>query len=271
MGDPSFRVLTIRSAGSTAQQALYPLLSSKRGEIIVLESLDEKGLTETYCRASGVTVSRIIDGTERPILRVSRLKIQVYVTAGRLALVCKRYSRAKALAVAGPGAGLDVTSVTGSRAGWRTRSSAMVGHIRYPWIRSVSAWPRRWPFGRETLVVEYAMAPRIPMLLRLELRLPQALTPAMVAAEICWQVVNYWQRHDEDALPDVEDDLEDALADLRQRAKADRKAPGTVQPPRDKAVVYEFPAWYPVTGSVPFLRRPRRSRPGYNGDKAGEE
>ena len=174
MADNYFRVLTIRSAGMTAQPALYPLLSSNRGEIIDLEPLDLPGLTERYCRASGVTVSRIIDGAERPILRVSRLKIQVYVTAGRLGLACKRYRRSTALAVAGAGAGFSATGVTRFWAGRRPLRSAIVGHIRYPWVRSVSAWPRRWPFGRETLVVEYAMAPRTPMLLRLDLKLPGA-------------------------------------------------------------------------------------------------
>ena len=216
MADNYFRVLTIRSAGMTAQPALYPLLSSDRGEIIDLEPLDQPGLTERYCRASGVTVSRIIDGAERPILRVSRLKIQVYVTAGRLALACKRYRRSSALAVAGPGAGFSATGVTRFWASRRPLSSAIVGHIRYPWIRSVSAWPRRWPLGRETLVVEYAMAPRIPMLLRLDLKLPPALTPAMVAAEICQQVVKYWQTHDRNAPPKVQQ----ALDDLSQRAAA---------------------------------------------------
>jgi len=266
MGDPSFRVLTIRSAGTTAQPALYPLRSSNRGKIIDLdEPLDGKGLTDTYCRASGVTVSQIIDGTEQTILRASRLKMQVHVTAGRLALASNRYSRASALAVAGPGAGLDVTGVTRLRARL-TESSAIVGHIRYPWIRSVSTWPRRWRFGRETLVIEYAMAPRIPMLLRLNLRLPQALTPALVAAEVCLRVVEYWQTHDSNAPPD----LQKALDDLGLRAAADRVA-FTAQPNRNKAVVYELPAWHPVTGAVPFERRPRRSRPGYKDDKAGEE
>jgi len=267
MADKYFRVLTIRSAGMTAQPALYPLLSSKPGEIIDLERLDQPGLTKRYCRASGVTVSRIVDGAEQPILRVSRLKIQVYVTAGRLGLACKRYRRSSALAVAGPGAGFSATGVTRFWAGRRPLSSAIVGHIRYPWVRSVSAWPRRWPFGRETLVVEYAMAPRTPMLLRLDLKLPPALTPAMVAAEICQQVVKYWQTYDSNAPQEVQQ----ALDNLRQRAEDDRNAAGTASPNRRLAAVYQFPAWYPVTAAVPFLSRPRQSRPDFDEDEAGEE
>lgn len=41
MAEKAFRVLTIRSAGMTAQPALYPLLGPGRGEVIAWEPEDE--------------------------------------------------------------------------------------------------------------------------------------------------------------------------------------------------------------------------------------
>jgi hypothetical protein len=139
----------------------------------------------------------------------------------------------------------------------------MVGHLRHPWIRSVSALPRRWRFGRDKLAIEYSVPERIPMRLTLDLAsLPRGLTPAGMAAEICGRAARHWLSRASDLPPEVRREL-DAL---RQRAASDAL-------PRDrrKAVVYQLPAWYAVGGGVPFLRRPRRSRPPYDEDPAGEE
>jgi hypothetical protein len=263
MAEQAFRILTIRTVGSTAQPALYPLLSTDGEEVIAPEELDSEGLSQRYCRATGVTVSRIIDGAERPILRLRHLNIKVYVTAGRLALACKRYRTANAWALAGPGSGFAGRGITSAMISRHLQGGVMVGHIRYPWIRSVSARPRTpWLFGRDTLVIEYAMGPRAPMLLRLDLRLPLQHTPAWMAAEICGRAVRYWQTYDKDASWD----LQAALADLAKRADADM-----MKRDRRKVVVYKLPAWHPVNPTVPFLRRPRRSRPPYDRDEAGEE
>jgi hypothetical protein len=262
MAEQAFRILTIRTVGTTAQPALYPLLSTDGGEVIAHEELDDEGLSQPYCRASGVTVSRIIDGAERPILRLNHLNIKVYVTAGRLALACKRYRTANAWALAGPGMGFAGRGVTSARVSRHLQGGVMVGHIRYPWIRSVSARPRTpWWYGRDTLVIEYAMGPRTPMLLRLDLRRSKH-TPGAMAAEICWRVVKYWQTYDRDGSRE----LQAALRDLARRAHADM-----MRRDRGKSEVYKLPAWHPVDPNVPFLRRPRRSRPPYDGDEAGEE
>ncbi len=260
MAENAFRVLTIRSAGTTAQPALYPLLSPKSGEIIAQDREDEEGLAERYCRASGVTVSRIIDGQERPILSLRRLNVLVFVTARRLALACERYPTASVLAVAGPGSGLAARGVTARVS--RLQGSAMVGHMRYPWIRSVSALPRTWRFGRDTLAIEYSVPERTPMLLRLDLRLPRGLTPVAMAAEICSRGVRYWL----DNAPDLPQEVKGKLTELGRRAATD-----TTEPDRRRAEVYELPIWYPVTGAVPFLRRPRPLQPPYDKDQGGED
>ena len=294
MAENLFRVLTIRSAGTTAQQGLYPLLSPEAGEIIAPEKEDETpaaqqgtspppspvagagiepepedkvGLRLRYCRASRITVSRIIDGQERTLLSLGRLNFQVFVTAGRLALACQRYPAASVLSVAGPGVGLAARGATGGRVS-RLRGSVMVGHMRYPWIRSVSALPRRWWFGRDTIVIEYSVPERIPMLLRLDLRLPSGRTTAEMAAEICRRAVRYWQESGRE-LPDG---VPDKLKDLGDRAQKylDMRA-NTGPPDRRRAEVYRLPIWYPATGRVPFLRRPYGSQTPYPDDEAGEE
>jgi hypothetical protein len=261
MAERAFRVLTIRSAGMTAQPALYPLLSPMSEKIIAWEELDGTGsLIERYCRASGVTVSQVIDGAERPHLRLRRLKISVYVTAGRLALACERYRTTNAWEIAGPGGGFGARGVTGARTARRQQGSVMVGHIRYPWIRSVSPRPRTWRYGRDALIIEYAMAPQIPMLLRLDLRLRRGLTPQGMAMEICRLVATYWKDHGTNLPPEVQAEF----SALAERAKDGTARPGV-------AGAYEFPTWYPVTAAVPFFRRPRRSSPPYGGDEAGAE
>lgn len=262
MAEKPFRVLTTRTAGTTAQEALYPVLSLSNGETIAWEELDRDKPLQRYCRASGVTVSQIVDGAERPILRLSRLKIDVYVTAGRLALVCKRYRTADALAVAGPGAAFGGMGVTSSREGRRRQGAAMVGHMRYPWIRSVSARPGRLANGRGVLVIEFSMTTQRPMLLRLDLRLIPPRTPAELAAEICQRVVDYWLTYAQDAPPE----LQGTLVALSQHAATGKKnlSPRTAEG-------YLLPTWHPVFPSVPFLEREPRLRPPYIADQAGAE
>jgi hypothetical protein len=279
MAEKAFRVLTVRSAGMTAQPALYPLLGPSRGEVIAWEPEDEnEALTERLYRASGITVSQVINGAERPILSLRRLKINVYITAGRLALACERYKTADALEVTGTGTGLSARGVTSARVSRRLQGGAIVGHIRYPWMRSVSPRPRSWRFGRDTLIIEFAVSPQMPMLLRLDLRWrasgrgtarenpddsPMAWrTPEAMAADICTRVVTYWQTHPNGASPAV-------LADFA--ALGARAAAGPLVPSPGKAETYQFPAWHPVTPAVPFLRRSRRSFDAYEEDEAGEE
>jgi hypothetical protein len=261
MAESLFRVLTIRSAGTTAQPALYPLVTPDGGEIIEREPADGEKF-ERLARASGVTVSRVIDGAERPVLALRRMRIVVLVTNGRLALACRRYPTASVLALAGQGARFAAGGVT---SGWasRLRGSVMVGHMRHPWIRSVSALPRRWRLGRDKLAVEYTMPERIPMRLTLDLRsLPRELTVAGMAAEICGRAARHWLSSASDLPLEVRQDLEA----LRQRAAND-----AMRRDRRRGVVYQFPVWYAVGGGVPFLRRGRRSRPPYDDDPAGEE
>jgi hypothetical protein len=279
MADKAFRVLTVRSAGMTAQPALYPLLSPSRGEVIAWEPDDgSEALTKRLFRASGVTVSQVVNGTERPILSLRPLKINVYVTDGRLAVACERYSTADALEVTGTGTGLSAKGFTSARTNRRMQGSAIVGHIRYPWMRSVSPRPRNWRFGRDMLIIEFALAPEKPMLLRLDMKLPGRgrsnakgslldsplawRTPEAMAAEICTRVVTYWQTHPSDAPPTV-------LAEFAALGR--RAAAGPLQPSPGKAETYQFPTWHPVTPGVPFLRRSRRSSDPYEGDDAGEE
>ncbi len=322
MAEKFFRVLTIRSAGTTAQDALYPLLrpargeiiagepqggvttapagpspprSPERGEVIAREPDDRVGLEERYCRASRVTVSRIVDGQERPLLSLRRLKFLVFITDGRLALACRRYPAATMLTVAGPGSGLAARGATAGRVN-RQPGSMMVGHMRYPWIRSVSAVPRRWRFGRDTIVIEYSVPERVPMLLRMDLRsLPIGQTPAGMAAEICSRVVRHWLTN----AMDLSETVRGKLAALGQRAADDLKrlaatgqaatgtaatgtaatgaaatgaaVTGTAPSDRRRGAVYRLPVWYPASGAVPFLQRPRPSRPPYTIDEAGEE
>lgn len=264
MAETPFRVLTIRSAGTTAQSALYPLLSSKSAEIVAWEELDGTGqLVKRYCRASGVTVSQIISGAERPVVRIKRLKINAYVTAGRLVVACERYRTVSAWAIAGPGAGFGATGVSRAGASRRLQGSVLVGHIRYPWVRSVSPRPRKWRYGRDAIVIEFPLSPKTPMQIRLDLRLRRrGLTPAAVAAEICRRSADYWMTH----YPDMPLDVQERLKELRDRARVDE-----VQPDPGRAGTYQFPTWFPVTPAVPFLRRPRRSSPAYGGDDAGAE
>jgi hypothetical protein len=284
MAENAFRVLTIRSAGTTAQPALYPLLSQSSREVIAWEEQDgqEDGLTQRYFRARGVTVSRIIDGAERPILRLRRLRFDVWVTAGRLVLACDRYRTSNAWQVAGPGAGFGALGLPSARAD-RRQGSMMVGHIRYPWIRSISPLPRRRWYGRDALIIEFAALPRTPMLLRLDLMLPlrggelevqaeaasadlqpdgtppagQAkdgsagsrtrwLAPRAIAREITMQAIAWRKSYDFAASqPELQ-----ALAELEADAQD-----GRVNPDPGRAGTYRFPTCFPVSAYPWFTRK----------------
>jgi hypothetical protein len=256
MANSLFSVLTVRSAGTTAQWNLYPLLSPKRKEIIAWEEQDGQMPLRRNCRASGVTVSRIINGAERPIISLRHLRINVYVTEGRLVLACKRYRTSTAWAVAGPGTGFAAGGITTARTSRRRHGSALVGHIRYPWVRSISPQPRRW-YGRDRLIIEYSIAPRIPMLLRLDLT--RRLWPwrwsepnaNLLARDICALVARWRQDYDTHRSQAEDHDLDQLVHSA---------AYNPIVPDPGKAEAYELPYWFDVSANVPYLRRSRTPR-----------
>jgi hypothetical protein len=253
MANSPFRVLTIRSAGTTAQWDLYPLLSSNRSEIVAWEDQDVDPI-RCRRRASGVTVSMIVNGAERPIVSLRHLRIQVCVTHGRLVLACKRYRTKNAWIVAGPGTGFAARGITSAGSSRRRHGSALVGHVRYPWVRTVSPRPRRWPYQRDSLIIEYGVPPRTPMLLRLDLKRKGEFDDSVteLAALICRRVVD-WRRSNDIERSATEDD---ELVQLNRLA-----ANVQIEPAAGKAEAYELPSWFQVSEGVPYLWRSRTPRP----------
>src|SRR5580700_10466326 len=136
-----FNVLTIRSGLNTGDDALYPMLSDAScHEVIALDDYD--GPNGQRLVATAVQVLQIHDGGLKTLVRLRDVSIDVYITDGRVAVACEKYDKGGGWSGFG-GVGLMVAvtanAVSKARAASRSRGKALVGHIRYPWLKSVGA------------------------------------------------------------------------------------------------------------------------------------
>lgn len=131
----SFNVLAIRSGLDTGDDALDPVLSDVSSpDIIDFDAYDGPNVVRVV--ATAVCVMRVRDGGLKTLTRLRDIKIDIYITDGRLALACVKYDKGGGWVGFGTGALVAVTAnaISKARAARRSRGKVLVGHIRYPWV-----------------------------------------------------------------------------------------------------------------------------------------
>ena len=231
----AFNILTIRT-GESDDGALYPVLGAQRDEV-ELEALDGPSVTKLY--ADAAHIFRVIGSSLHEEAHVRDVRLTVYVTDARVAVACSKYDkgggwRGGLLAV-------PLNAISIARAAHRRQGKMLVGHVRYPWLGSVSFSEKTSWSSTDTLRLrdtERVDGNDRDMLL--ELRFPKGTDVAWLAHAICQRAATYRLNNDSD-LTETEVAQFEAL-----RASGPR--PGTPK----EFTVYSMPTRYFVTASSAY-------------------
>jgi hypothetical protein len=138
----TFEILTIRSLVDGADDALYPRPKfPQSGQLVERDPGDGGRMTEVV--ATRVTVHEG-DGSGglRPLVRLSDMTADVYVTDCRVVVACARFDKGGGWS-GSPVTALALNAVSRARAKSRSRGKVLVGQVRHPWLSSVSVSPKQ--------------------------------------------------------------------------------------------------------------------------------
>lgn len=190
----SFNVLTVRSGLDTADDALYPALSDVSvPEVIALGRQDGQPVTRVVATAVRVLEARA--GGLKQLVSLRDVKIDVFVTDSRVALACEKYDKGGGWVGFGAGGllvAVTANAVSKARAASRSRGKVLVGHVRYPWLKSVGAATKSGFGTSEAIRLEYSdKLSGGPVIKLVELTLPKNIDATLVAQEIARRAANY--------------------------------------------------------------------------------
>ena len=244
----SFNVLIVRSGLSAGDGALYPMLSDTSSpELIALEEYDGSHVSKLI--ATAVQVCEVREGGLKTLVRLREVKIDVYITDGRLALACEKYDKGGGWVGFGGGALVAVTAnaVSKARAAHRSRGKVLVGHIRYPWLKSVGATSKTGVGSNEAIRLEYAeKLPNASVRKVIDLTLPKNIDATLVAQEIARRAVAFRLAN----YPTMRDDERAKFAGLSQDLPK-------LQPEPKKFAFVHMPTYFPVSARTAYPRLPQ--------------
>jgi hypothetical protein len=145
---------------------------------------------------------------ERTMLRVRKVRIDVFVTDARIAVACSKYDKGGGW-VGGATAMIVFNTVSKARAAVRSRGRMLVGQVRYPWLRWVASAPKTGFSSEEVVALHCAAEDGTTMTLRLTL--PKNIEASRVAAEVADRAARYRlssEEFDAEARADVEAHLD---------------------------------------------------------------
>lgn len=241
----SFNVLTIRSGGETDNEALYPVLSDpSHPEIIAPDQYDGPDIVRVVATAVRVTAA----GEQlKTLVQLRDVKIDIYVTGGRLAIACEKYDKGGGwVGFGGAGVLVAVTAnaVSKMRAASRSRGKVLVGQVRYPWVKAVGASSRSGLLSSEAIRLEFCeKLPGATARKMIELTLPKNIDATLVAQEITRRVAAYRLAH----YPDMGPEERARFAELSQ-------APPRLEPLPKKFAFCQMPTFYFVSAGSAFPR-----------------
>ena len=239
----SFNVLAIRSGLDVGNGALYPVLSdASQPGLIALDAYDGPNVITTV--ATAVCVMQVANGSLKSLIRLRDVKIDVYITDGRLALACEKYDKGGGWVGFGTGAvvALAANAVSKARAASRSRGKVLVGHVRYPWLKAVGASSKSGFASTEAIRLEYSEKLSAASVLKLvELTLPRSFDATLVAEEIARRAAAFRLAY----YPDMKPDVQAKFAGLST-------APGRLQPPPKKFAFYQMPTYFHASAKTAF-------------------
>jgi zinc ribbon protein len=256
----SFNVLAVQSGLDPGDGALYPKVSDGTGpEIITLENQDGPNVMRAV--ATAVRVLEVGETGLKTLVRLREVKIDVYVTDSRLALACEKYDKGGGWVGFGPGGllvAVTANAVSKARAASRSRGKVLVGHLRYPWLRSVGASSKSGVVSSEAIRLEYSEKSSGKVVRKIvELTLPKNIDATLVAQEItrraaAYRLANYF----------------DMKAEERAKFVSMSEQPPRLQPPPKKFAFVQMPTFYYANAATAFPGPRQSAEP--PGPAAGE-
>ncbi|MCU1578154.1 MAG: hypothetical protein JWP19_358 [Rhodoglobus sp.] len=148
----AFDVLAIRQI-DIADDPRYPVPSQAHNSV-VLEEAD--GPSPWTVQVNGVTAEVSIDGTTKEVGRLGDLKAGFIVTNARVVFACTHYRNGGLWIGLGGDVGQVLTgigdAISRGVAHASTKGNALVGQVRYDWLRGIIARDRKgWLGGENSL------------------------------------------------------------------------------------------------------------------------
>jgi len=250
----SFNVLAVRSGQDDGDDVLYPVPSDASSpELITLDAYDGPNVMRVV--ATAVRVMESGRAGLKTLVRLSDVRIDIYITDGRLALACEKYDKGGGWVGFG-GAGVLVAvaanAVSKARAASRSRGKVLVGHIRYPWLKAVGASSKTGFASSEAIRLEYSENQSgTPVRKLIDLTLPKNIDATLVASEIATRAAAYRLAH----YPEMKADARAASVGLSQE-------PPRLRPEPKKFAFYQMPTYFHVSVRTAFPRSARPELPG---------
>lgn len=242
----SFNVLTIRSGLDTGDDALYPTVSDASGPAnITLDARDGHQVMNVV--ATAVRVLETGPAGLKTLVKMQEVKIDVYVTDSRLALACQKYDKGGGWVGFGAGGllvAVTANAVSKARAASRSRGKVLVGHVRYPWLKSVGASSKSGFASSEAIRLEYSEKHSGGRVCKLvELTFPKNIDATLVAQEITrraavYRLANY---------PGMPPEEKAKFASLSED-------PPRLAPPPKKFTFVQIPTYYHASAATAFPR-----------------
>ena len=195
----SFNVMAVRT-GEAEDGRMYPVLGDERS-LVELEPSD--GDQNTTVVATSISVRHLDGSNLRAILNLTDIKAEVTITDARIIVACEKYTKGGGwigFGGAGIAVALAANAVSKARAAHRRKGKVLVGHVRYPWLRTVGFSAKTGWGTNESLRI--GLADGTKRSLYLDLRLPRDIEAAAVAQAIARRTADYRLRFETDGMSD---------------------------------------------------------------------
>jgi hypothetical protein len=165
----------------TEQGLIFPVPGAQKNTVI-FEPRDGEAIESLTAKTLDFKVGN------RTMLRVRKVRIDVFITDARFVIACSNYDKGGGW-VGGATAMVVFNTVSKARAALRSRGKMLAGQARYPWLRWVASSPKTGFASEETLMLQCAAENGTAM--TLTLTLPKNIEASRVAAEIAHRAARY--------------------------------------------------------------------------------
>jgi hypothetical protein len=244
-----FRLLAVRTADDH-DESMYPVLGDDKN-LIAFEELD--GQSRDHLVGTSLWVRELVGDKLIERFADLKIKVDVFITDGRVAVACDKYDKGGGWIVLGGGGGAlfeegALNAVSHVLAARRRRGKVLVGHVRYPWMIKVGFTSR--VDGSRAEVVRVMIKERqrgADVAKMLDVKLPSDVDAGEVARRIAQQCGAYHLRH-----TTMDDAARDKCTTLTHAERLKGEA--------GKFAFYAIPVWYRANPQTAYPKQPEPSQ-----------
>lgn len=234
----SFDILAARTGADGLDDHLYPVPAAPSSDGLIV-TRPEDGRSILRAEATQVVVREAGPCGLTEISRLTDATAAVYVTDSRLAIACSRFDKGGGW-LGSPGVMLLLNGLSMARARIRSRGKTLVGHVRYPWLRSVGASSKQGWLDSEQVRLELVDRSAGPARrLVLELTVSKPVEAVQLAREITHRAAVHWLAPGRATTPEDRESFEPLVS------------PPLLRPEPKKFAFYTLPVYDGVAGPVP--------------------